>query len=199
MILTTAIVALVLAYTWLLAPMAPPATASVVGAAVIAIAVARALRTREWGLAGYALVPALRLAAAFTAVAGAAIFAAGWQMHTWHDRPSLWSDAALLIPWTLAQQFALQTVLLRESQQATTRTAGIVIAAALFAALHLPNPFLTIGTFVAALAWCTIFARHPNVVPLAASHALLTLVVLSAFNDAVTGRLRVGAGYLGLR
>ena len=128
-------------------------------------------------------------------MAAPAVVAVGWHFDTWHARPTLWRDFAILIPWALGQQFALHTVLLRESQAATSRTAGVFIAAALFAALHLPNPFLTVTTLLAALAWCWIYDRHQNLLPLTLSHTVLTLLVLSAFDDAMTGRLRVGAGY----
>ena len=53
-------------------------------------------------------------------------------------------------------------------------------------------------TFAGALAWCWIYDRHPNLLPLALSHALLTLAILCAFDEAVTGHLRVGAAYLRL-
>jgi len=193
---TAAIVAVVLGYTWVLAPIAPRWTSMAVGAIVIALALARAVRSREWGLAPRAFVPSLRETAVFIIAAAIAVAGAGWRLDTWHARPTLWRDVAVLVPWALGQQFALHTVFLRESQAATSRTAGIVVAAALFAALHLPNPFLTATTLVAALGWCWIYDRHPNVLPLTLSHALLTLLVLHAFDDATTGRLRVGVGYL---
>ena len=90
----------------------------------------------------------------------------------------------------------LQNVVLRESQQATSRRAGIVVAALLFAALHLPNPFLTLVTGLGALGWCAIYDRHPHVVPLALSHAAGTAAVTYAFDDSITGGLRVGLAYL---
>jgi membrane protease YdiL (CAAX protease family) len=191
-----AIVATVLAYTWLVAPLAPRWTASAATLVVIALAVAHALNTREWGVGRAAFVPAVRATALFTAIAAAGVAFAGWRLQTWHDRPNLLGTAALLVPWALGQQFVLQTVLLGDAQRLTSRNAGVFAAAAMFAALHLPNPFLTAATFAAALAWCWIYSRYPNVVPLTVSHALLTLVVLCALDDATTGRLRVGAGYL---
>src|SRR5262249_28466427 len=194
---TAAALAVVLGYTWVVAPLAPRWTASVAAAIVLALAGARAIRAGEWGLTRSQFLPALRDAAVFTTAAAIVVAVAGWHLATWHARPTPWRDAALIVPWALGQQFALHTVLLRESQSATTRSAGIPIAAALFAALHLPNPFLTATTLVAALAWCWIYDRHPNVLPLTLSHALLTLVVLSALDDAVTGHLRVGISALG--
>jgi membrane protease YdiL (CAAX protease family) len=87
---------------------------------------------------------------------------------------------------------------LREAQRATSRRTGIIIAAVLFAAVHLPNPLLTVLTGVGALVWCTIYDRFPNIVPLALSHGLGTLALRYAFDDAITGRLRIGASYLRL-
>jgi membrane protease YdiL (CAAX protease family) len=72
------------------------------------------------------------------------------------------------------------------------------VAASLFAVVHLPNPFLTAVTFAGGLAWCTIYARFPNIVPLAISHALGTLAILYAFDEGITGRLRIGDSYLQL-
>jgi CAAX prenyl protease-like protein len=193
---SAAIVATVLAYTWLVEPNAPRWTASVAAAVVMALSFAHALKTRDWGLAPSAFAPALVRAVAFTAIAGAGLALAGWRLHTWHARPDLWRDALVLVPWGFGQQFALQTTLFRDAERLTPR-AAVLVAAAAFAVLHLPNPFLTAATFAAALAWCWIYSRHPNVLPLALSHAALTLVVLCAFDDAVTARLRVGAAYLG--
>jgi len=196
---SVAIVATVLTYTWWLAPVTPRSTAAVAGAVVLALALARAWRAHEWGLAWSGLGASLWQTALFTAVAGGALAVAGWQRGTWHPRAMSGADAAMLLLWALGQQFALQITLLRESQAVTSRPVGVVVAAALFAALHLPNPFLTAVTFVAALVWCAIYDRHPNLIPPTMSHALLTIVVLLALDDTVTGRLRVGIGYLALR
>ena len=198
MTFSVAILATVLAYTWVLQPITPRWTATLAAAIVVALAVAGAARRREWGLAPAQIGQALMLSVAFTAIAAALLAAAGVARHTWRSRLPSASELALLFLWALGQQFALQISLLRESQAVTTRAAGVAIASVLFAALHLPNPFLTTVTFVAALAWCAIYDRHPNVLPLALSHALLTVVVLSAFDDAATGRLRVGIAYLAL-
>ena len=117
---------------------------------------------------------------------------------TLHDRRDFLGSLAALIPWGGAQQWILQTVVLREAQRATSRNAGIVVAALLFGAVHLPNPFLAPVTAAAALFWCWLYDRYPNIIPLALSHALGTLAVLYAFDEGITGRLRIGAGYLRL-
>ena len=110
--------------------------------------------------------------AALTAAGVVAVYLAGSRLGTWRPRPDPWSNLLLLIPWGLGQQFALHTVFLREAQATLSRTAGIWLAALMFAALHLPNPFLTVMTGLGALAWCWIYDRYPNLLPMALSHAL---------------------------
>jgi hypothetical protein len=215
-VFTVAIVAIVLAYTWLVAPTAPRSMAYVAGALVVALAVGRAVKTGEWGLRASALLPAFWRAAAFTAVGALVLYLAGTRLGTWHGRGVSAAELAILFLWALGQQFVLLTVILREATVRLTDSAEAtsgrkadtadksscipcVAAALVFASLHLPNPFLSAVTFVGAFAWCRIYSRYPNILPLALSHAVLTAVILYAFDDRITGRLRVGAGYLALR
>jgi membrane protease YdiL (CAAX protease family) len=195
-VFTAAIVGAVLAYTWVIDRIAPPWAAAAVGTLVIGLAVWRAFKTGEWGLEPAAFLPALAWSAAITGVGALAMYVAGSRLGTLHGRRDFWGNLAVLIPWGLGQQFALETVLLRESQSATSRSAGIWLAALLFASLHLPNPFLAAATFVGALAWGYVYDRYPNLLPLALSHALLTLAILYAFDDSMTGGLRVGYAYI---
>jgi membrane protease YdiL (CAAX protease family) len=190
--------AAILSYTWLLEPRLPRAFVALPGAIVLALCAWRALRTREWGFAPSAFLPGLRAAALVTMPALVALLAAGGARGTLHDRRASLGDFAALLLWGGAQQWALQTVVLREAQRVTSRRAGVLVAALLFGAVHLPNPFLAAMTFAGALAWCAIYDRHPNVLPLALSHALTTLLILYAFDDTLTGRLRIGAAYLRL-
>ncbi len=199
MMFTLAILAIVLSYTWVIEPFAPKSAAAVAGALVVGLALWRAIRSGDWGVKPAAFLPALWQSAVVTGVEALAIYLAGSQLGTWRAQRAAWSALMLLIPWGLGQQFALHTVFLREAQTTMGRGAGVVVAAALFAALHLPNPFLSAMTFAGALAWCWIYDRHPNLLPLALSHALLTLAILRAFDAAMTGHLRVGAAYLALR
>jgi membrane protease YdiL (CAAX protease family) len=193
------LLAVIAGYTWVLMRVTPRWFASVATAAVLALSVLRALRTGEWGLRWSALLPALRDAALFTVAAAAVMYVAGSTLGTVHGRANPGRYLASLVLWAAGQQFALQTVLLREAQAATSRGNGIALAAVVFAALHLPNPFLTVVTLLAAVAWCWIYDRHPNLLPLALSHALLTFVIICSFDPEVTGRLRVGYAYLQLR
>jgi hypothetical protein len=195
-VFSLAILTVVLAYTWVLEPMAPRWAAAVPTVLVLSLALVHAARTGEWGLDARAFLPALAWSAALTATAALVLYLAGLRLGTWHQPRHPWDLLAGLVPWGFGQQFALQTIFLRDAQAMTSKRRGIWIAALMFAALHLPNPFLTLMTFVASVAWCWIYDRHPNLLPLALSHAVLTLVVFYAFDDAITGRLRVGVSYL---
>ena len=197
MTFSVAILAVVLVYTWVIAPIAPRWAAVVPTLLVLGLSAWRALRSGEWGVRRSAFLPALLWAAVATAVGTLAMYLAGSLLGTWRDQHDAWNRLAVLVPWGLGQQFALQTVFLRDAQAALSKSSGIWLAALLFALLHLPNPFLTAATALGALAWCWIYNRHPNLLPLAFSHAAVTLVILYAFDDTVTGGLRVGYAYWG--
>jgi membrane protease YdiL (CAAX protease family) len=193
---TLGIFAIVLAYVWMLAPRGVHVALPVAG--VAALALWNAVRTREWGLHPAAFAPALRLAALFTAPAALVVIAAGAAAGTLHDRTDFLGNLGGLIVWGGAQQWILQTVVLREAQRASSPRIGVLIAALLFGLVHLPNPLLSSVTFGGALAWCAIYNRQPNVIPLGLSHAIGTLALLYAFDDRITGRLRIGYAYLTL-
>lgn len=61
-----------------------------------------------------------------------------------------------------------------------------------FGALHLPNPLLMVLTFTAGVIWIGLYRRHGRILPLVASHLLLTLLVRETCYDAVY-HMRVGA------
>lgn len=191
-----AIAALVLLWTWLLATHVPDRVVVAVGGAVIALAVWHNLRHGEWGVRWRVIGGASRGALLVTLPGVALIFAAGWALGTLHDRRDFLGSFVPLVVWGVGQQWVLQTVLLREAQRASSRRVGIVVAAALFGLLHLPNPLLTAVTIVGAVCWCAIYDRYPNIVPLAVSQGLGTLALRHAFDPETLGRLRVGYSYL---
>jgi membrane protease YdiL (CAAX protease family) len=196
--LTAAIFTAILSYAWYVEPRTPRDAAAVPIVVVAALGILRAAWKREWGFDRRALLPAFRAAALVTGPAVAIVLLAGALLGTLHDRRDFLGSLGGLVVWGGAQQWILQTVVLRESQQVTSRRWGILLAATLFAIIHLPNPFLTAMTFAGGLAWCAIYARHPNILPLAISHGLSTLAILYAFDEAITGRLRIGYSYLQL-
>ena len=194
---TLTILATLLLYTWLLEPRGVPVAAP--AAVILAAAVLNNVRSGEWGLSPRALIPGSRATTLFTLPAVLSILAAGMAIGTLHDRADFLGNLAELVPWGGAQQWLLQTVVLRETRRHLPPRASVVVAALLFALVHAPNMFLMSMTFVGALGWCTIYSRYPNFLPLGLSHAIATLALLYAFDDDITGRLRIGPAYLRLR
>ena len=193
---TAAIAAIILGYTWVAAPLV-----SVRGAwlalpvvLVIALAIAHNRRTRDWGFNGKAFWPALGWTAILTAVFGGMLWWAGRQLGPPPHRDAPLLDFLYVVVWGGAQQFVLQTVVFRESQ-AIAGAMAVPLAATIFAAFHLPNPFLMIVTFAGGLIWCAIYSRYPNIVPLAVSHAAATVIILLSFDPSVTNALRTGWRY----
>jgi membrane protease YdiL (CAAX protease family) len=195
---TAAILVVVLSYVWLIEQHVPRSAVYVPGGLVVMLTIWHDLRHREWGFAWRALGPGLRVSVPVTLVLALLILATGAAMGMLHDRRDFLGSLAGLFVWGAAQQWVLQTVVLREAQRAASRNAGILIAALLFGAIHMPNPFLTVVTMAAALFWCWLYDRHPHIVPVAFSHALGTLAILYAFDADFTGRLRIGASFLRL-
>ena len=195
---TITIIAAVLAQIWVLEERLPRDIVFVTAGLIVLVTIRHDYKHREWGFAPRALGPGVIRALAVTLLLGLVLLGMGAAIGTLHDRRDFLGTLAPLIVWGGAQQWVLQTVVLREAQRATSRRTGIAVAALLFGAVHLPNPFLAPVTAAAALFWCSLYDRYPNIIPLALSHALGTLAVLHAFDDGITGRLRIGMGYLRL-
>lgn len=186
----------VLVYVWILEPRTPRSAVLAPAAALVILTTWHDVRYRDWGFSWRALAPGLWRSLAVTFVAVLLILGAGAALGTLHDRRDFLGNLAPLVIWGGAQQWVLQTLVLREAQRASSRARGIVIAAVLFGVIHLPNPFLAPVTGVAALVWCRLYDRYPNIIPLALSHGLGTLALRYAFDEAMIGRLRIGAAYL---
>ena len=193
---TAAIMACVLGYVWIIEPKVPRSAVIVPAVVLVVLTAWHDVRHREWGFARSALLPGLWRALAVTFVAVLLIVGTGAGIGTLHDRRDFLGSLAPLVLWGGAQQWILQTVVLREAQRSSSRANGIGIAAVLFGAIPLPNPFLAPLTAIAAIVWCRLYDRHPNIIPLALSHGLGTLALRYAFDDAIIGHLRIGAAYL---
>ncbi len=99
-------------------------------------------------------------------------------------------------PWALFQQYGLQGVIGRRLRGLIPHAAAHDAAcAAIFASLHLPNPFLTVVTFGAGYCFCALFRRCPNLFVLALAHVVASTVLYHALPAATTHLMRVGPGY----
>ena len=116
----------------------------------------------------------------------------------WHPGSFLAVQLALGFAWGLAQQYVLQGFINRRAQVYCGRGwLSIALVAAIFSALHLPNPVLAAATFVGGLIWAAVYQRVPNLFALAASHCLITWVLVATYPPAVLQHLRIGFRYFG--
>jgi membrane protease YdiL (CAAX protease family) len=98
--------------------------------------------------------------------------------------------------WTVYQQFLLQDLFMPRLTRLLNSDAGIVIAATLFAAAHLPNISLAVATLVWGAVSCLLFRRYHNIYALGLAQGLLGLCFAVCVPDAWHHHLRVGLGYL---
>jgi hypothetical protein len=100
-------------------------------------------------------------------------------------------------PWALFQQYGLQAFFARRLLAVVRDPPRHALACgAIFASLHLPNPFLTSVTFGAGYCFSALFRRSPNLFALAAAHALASTVLYHALPASLTYLMRVGPGWL---
>jgi membrane protease YdiL (CAAX protease family) len=101
-----------------------------------------------------------------------------------------------LFLWGLMQQYALQGFVNRRAQMTWGQgILNIVFVAAVFALLHLPNPWLTLATFFSGLMWAWAYQRSPNLLALGLSHAIMTVVLVLTVPYSALHGLKVGYGY----
>jgi hypothetical protein len=99
--------------------------------------------------------------------------------------------------FAIVQQALLQSYFLLRFLRLTRRpqTAALA-AAAIFSLAHLPNPILTVCTFVWGLAACLFFLRYRNLYSLSIAHAILGITLAICVPGPVIRNMRVGLGYL---
>lgn len=145
---------------------------------------------------------AARLLAPPTAAAVALLLVAGWlagsiNFRRWRGGWSLVGLPTFGIAWGLVQQYALQAFINRRAQILLGPGArSVLLTAAVFALLHLPNPGLAAATFAGGLLWAAVYQRAPSLPALALSHGLMTWVLISTLPPDLLGGLRVGFKYL---
>lgn len=93
----------------------------------------------------------------------------------------------------LLQQTALNSYLMNRLLAANlSQISASLLAGAIFAALHWPNPVLVPLTFVGGVVMAWLFARERNIIPLTVGQALLGALVWWALPMAWHHGMRVG-------
>lgn len=116
----------------------------------------------------------------------------------WHPNRNLAFQLAIGFVWGLVQQYALQGFINRRAMIAMGRGwASVIVVAAIFGVLHLPNPWIVLITLVGGAVWAAVYQRAPNLFALAISHSVMTWFVVSTLPASMLQHLRVGVGYFG--
>lgn len=139
---------------------------------------------------------AARPLAWFTAVGTVALFCVGRSYGSVH-LGRRFIDQLLTLPlWSIQQQYGVQAIINRRWQTAFGKGwRSILLTAAVYSALHLPNPVLVAATFTAGLVWAAVYQRTPNLPALALSHGLLSAVLANSFPVWLLPNMKVGWGY----
>jgi membrane protease YdiL (CAAX protease family) len=129
---------------------------------------------------------------------------AGWQLGEginflrWHAERPILGQLFLGFSWGLVQQYVLQSFINRRAQIVRGRGwFSILLVAAIFGGLHLPNPWLTVITFAGGVIWAAVYQRAPNIFSLAVSHSVMTWVLVSTLPSSALNHLRIGFKYFG--
>ena len=125
----------------------------------------------------------------------------GWYAGTlnfarWKGGQSILGVPLLSLLWGPLQQYVLQGFINRRAEVVLGRGwMSVLLVALLFAAFHLPNPWLTVATFAGGLLWAWVYQRAPNLIAVSISHGLMTWVLISSVPPGALHNLRVGFKY----
>ena len=166
----------------------------------LAVLLARGPSRDELGLGWRGFLASLWILPAAVIVGAASVLVAK-RLGTLH--PLFHGDArhvAGYVLWTLYQQVLVNDYFLaRLTRLLGNGTAAVSVAAVLFAAAHLPSPWLTLATLVWGAISCALFRRYRNLYALGLAQGLLGLCFAVCVPDARHHHLRVGLGYLRYR
>ncbi len=98
--------------------------------------------------------------------------------------------------WAFLQQFMLQSFFFVRLESLLGSRRAVLATTILFAAAHIPNPILTIGSALAGFFFCEMFRRYRNIFPLGLVHVILGLAMAASVSDALLHHMRVGIGFV---
>jgi membrane protease YdiL (CAAX protease family) len=144
-----------------------------------------------WQAARVLLLPML--------AAGLIIVGIGWLSKSLrYDGAQMLEYAVWLPLWGLMQQYVLQGFVNRRAQMLYgPGWRSVLLVALIFALLHLPNPWLALATFTGGIIWANVYQRAPNLIALALSHALMSMLLAFSLPASTINSLRVGIKYFG--
>ncbi len=116
------------------------------------------------------------------------------------DYPLRWPTPEKIVrygAWALFQQWLLHRVLAREALSLTRghKVLAAAVVAALFGLLHAPNFALMCAICLGAFVWIQLYFHRPYVLPLAVSHAILSVSLLMLTPPWVVRNAEIGARF----
>jgi membrane protease YdiL (CAAX protease family) len=110
-------------------------------------------------------------------------------------QPFVWRAVWQYSIWAQVQEFILLSFMFVRLESLLGGRRAVIGAAILFSLAHIPNPVLTIGTFIGGFLFCEMFRRFRSVLPIGIVHALLGLAIAVSFSSGIVHHMRVGIGY----
>src|SRR5438093_8482278 len=98
--------------------------------------------------------------------------------------------------WAFLQQFMLQSFFFVRLESLLGSRRAVLATTILFAAAHIPNPILTIGSLFAGFFFCEMFRRYRNIFQLGVVHVILGFMMAACVSDALLHHRRSGIGFV---
>lgn len=196
--------------TWGIIPLQPRQRWLMAVPALLAIALmvnsqrVRGESAREIGLSFDNFSLALRLLTGPTLIACLGFAAIGYFTGSFHRTSHFWLNAMVTPIWALIQQYVLQGfiyrrvrfLLVNDSLSSNERKRRVKLAilatAAIFSCAHAPNPMLMTLTFTGGVIWSWAYQRAPNILAVALSHALISLMLMTSLPPWLLPSMSVG-------
>jgi hypothetical protein len=98
--------------------------------------------------------------------------------------------------WCVFQQYLAQSFFYRRLRSVVRIPhLSAALVGVMFGAAHIPNPLLMVVTTLGGFVLAEIFARHPNIWPLALAQAVGGFLLAALVPDSLLHHMRVGPAY----